>query len=114
MLENIGGSEILVILLIIFIFWGPTKLPEIGKYVGKGVAEFRRTMRDIQDNLDITPEVKDFRKNLDITSEIRELRNNIDISKKFEDIKSDFTKNITKDINSEDKEKKETDEPNIQ
>jgi TatA/E family protein of Tat protein translocase len=102
MLENIGGSEILVILLIIFIFWGPAKLPEIGKYIGKGVAEFRRTMRDVQDNLDITPEIKD-------------LRNNLDISKKFEDIKSDFTNNI-KDINSKDKETKdkENNEPYIQ
>jgi len=98
MLGNIGSGEILVILLIIFIFWGPTKLPEIGKYIGKGVAEFRRTMREVQDNLDITPEIKD-------------LRNNIDISKKFEDIKSDFTKNIMKDNNSEDKK---TNESNVQ
>lgn len=98
MLGNIGSSEILVILLIIFIFWGPTKLPEIGKYVGKGIAEFRRTMREVQDNLDITPEIKD-------------LRNNFDISKKFEDIKSDFTKDIMKDNNSEDKK---TNESNVQ
>ena len=98
MLENIGGGEILVILLIVFIFWGPTKLPEIGKHIGKGIAEFRRTMRDMQDNLDITPEIKD-------------IRNNLDISKKFEDIKSDFKKDIMKDINPTNKE---TNESNIQ
>ena len=102
MLENIGGGEIFVILLIIFIFWGPAKLPEIGKYIGKGVAEFRKTMSDIQNNLDITPEIKD-------------LRNNLDISKKFEDIKSDFTKDITKNINKDINSKnKETNESNIQ
>ncbi len=52
MLENIGGTELLVILLVVFIFFGPKKLPEIGKGLGKGIAEFRKAMRGIQSDIE--------------------------------------------------------------
>ncbi len=51
MFENIGGSELLVILFVVFIFFGPRKLPEIGKTIGKGVREFRNAMRDMQQDI---------------------------------------------------------------
>ena len=52
MFENIGGSELLVILFVVFIFFGPKKLPEIGKSLGRGLGEFRRAMRDIQTDIE--------------------------------------------------------------
>ncbi len=52
MFENIGGTEILVILLVMFIFFGPKKLPEIGKNLGKAVREFRGAMKGIQDDIE--------------------------------------------------------------
>ncbi len=52
MFENIGGTEILVILFVVFIFFGPKKLPELGKNLGRGLREMRKAMRDIQDNVD--------------------------------------------------------------
>jgi sec-independent protein translocase protein TatA len=52
MFENIGGGELLVILFIIFIFFGPKKLPEIGKSIGKGIKEFRSAMRGIQEDIE--------------------------------------------------------------
>ncbi len=91
MLENIGGPEIIIIVILIFLFWGPTKLPEIGKYIGKGVFEFRRAMREVQDNLEIP-------------NEIREFRNNFDVSQRIEDIKKDITTEITKENNSQPKQ----------
>ena len=48
MFENIGGSEILVILFVVFIFFGPKKLPELGKNIGKGIREFRNAMSSVQ------------------------------------------------------------------
>jgi sec-independent protein translocase protein TatA len=50
--ENIGGSELLVVLFVVFIFFGPKKLPEIGKSLGKGIGEFKRAMRGIQDDIE--------------------------------------------------------------
>lgn len=52
MFENIGGTELLVSLLVVFIFFGPKKLPEIGKGLGKGIAEFRKAMRGIQSDIE--------------------------------------------------------------
>ncbi len=52
MFENVGGTEILVILLVMFIFFGPKKLPEIGKILGKAIREFRGAMKGIQDDIE--------------------------------------------------------------
>jgi sec-independent protein translocase protein TatA len=52
MLENIGGTEILVVMVVIFIFFGPKKMPEIGKSLGKAVREFKNAVRGIQDDIE--------------------------------------------------------------
>ncbi|RLE41686.1 twin-arginine translocase TatA/TatE family subunit, partial [Candidatus Woesearchaeota archaeon] len=38
----IGTTEILLILLIILILFGPSKLPELARAIGKSVREYRR------------------------------------------------------------------------
>ena len=59
MFENIGGSELLVILFVVFIFFGPKKLPEIGKSIGKGIREFRSAMKGIQDDIQNSTKLDD-------------------------------------------------------
>ena len=49
MFGNLGGGEILLILVFVLIFFGPKKIPEIAKGLGKGIREFRNATRDIQD-----------------------------------------------------------------
>ena len=44
---NLGFPEMLVILVIALVFFGPGKLPEIGKSLGKGIAEFKKASRDL-------------------------------------------------------------------
>lgn len=51
MFENIGGSELLLILFVVFIFFGPKKLPELGKSIGKGIKEFRNAMSGLQEDI---------------------------------------------------------------
>jgi sec-independent protein translocase protein TatA len=50
--DNIGGSELLVIVLVMFLFFGPKKLPEAGKNIGKAVREFKNAIRGLKDDLD--------------------------------------------------------------
>jgi TatA/E family protein of Tat protein translocase len=50
MFENIGGGELLVVLFVLFIFFGPKKLPEMGKNLGKAMGEFKKALRGIQDD----------------------------------------------------------------
>jgi sec-independent protein translocase protein TatA len=52
MFENVGGTELLVILFVVFIFFGPKKLPEIGKYLGKATKEFKNAMKGIQEDIE--------------------------------------------------------------
>jgi len=52
MFENIGGSELLVVLFVVFIFFGPKKLPELGKNLGKGMREFKKAMRGVQQDIE--------------------------------------------------------------
>jgi sec-independent protein translocase protein TatA len=51
---NVGPAEILVILLLALVVFGPKRLPEIGKTVGKGLAEFRKATQDIKDEVSRT------------------------------------------------------------
>ena len=41
---NIGMPEMILILVVVLIVFGPGKLPEVGRALGKGLGEFRRAM----------------------------------------------------------------------
>jgi Tat protein translocase TatB subunit len=45
---TLGGPEIFLILVIALIVFGPRRLPEIGKSVGKMLAEFRKASNDFK------------------------------------------------------------------
>ncbi len=49
MFDNIGGGELLLILIVILIFFGPKKIPELAQGLGKGIREFKKATRGIQD-----------------------------------------------------------------
>jgi sec-independent protein translocase protein TatA len=44
---GIGFTELIVILVIILILFGPGKLPEIGKALGRGIREFKDAQKDV-------------------------------------------------------------------
>jgi TatA/E family protein of Tat protein translocase len=48
---NIGPTELIVVLMIALIVFGPKRLPEIGRTVGKSLREFRRASQDLRDEL---------------------------------------------------------------
>lgn len=50
---NLGGAEIIMIVLVILIFFGPKKIPEIAQGIGKGMREFKKAMKDVEDELKI-------------------------------------------------------------
>ncbi len=47
-LETLGSTELLFILIIALVFFGPRKLPQISRSIGKSVAEFRRASEDFK------------------------------------------------------------------
>ncbi len=81
---NISGGEIFIIVLIVFIIFGPDKIPEIARWVGKGVNEIKKATSEIKDEID--RETGDIRKvttklKEDITKETKSLK---DITGKFD------------------------------
>ncbi|MBI4538336.1 MAG: twin-arginine translocase TatA/TatE family subunit [Gemmatimonadetes bacterium] len=51
MLPSLGPWEILLILFVVLLFFGAKRLPEIGGALGKGIREFKRSMREIESEL---------------------------------------------------------------
>jgi sec-independent protein translocase protein TatA len=45
---NVGPTELMVILVLALIVFGPKKLPEMGKSIGKGLREFQKAKSDIR------------------------------------------------------------------
>ncbi|WP_371812510.1 twin-arginine translocase TatA/TatE family subunit [Sporosarcina sp. Marseille-Q4063] len=51
-LASIGVPGLIIILVIILILFGPRKLPEVGSAVGKTLAEFKKSAKDIMEDDD--------------------------------------------------------------
>ncbi len=60
---NIGPGELILILLILLILFGAKRLPEIGKALGKSLAEFKKGMQEAKE------EMKDSSHNEDVKKE---------------------------------------------
>jgi TatA/E family protein of Tat protein translocase len=49
---NVGVPELIIIFTIALIIFGPRKLPELGKSLGKSLAEFKRASNELKNTLD--------------------------------------------------------------
>lgn len=55
---GIGMPELIVILVIALIVIGPSKLPDLAKALGKGMAEFKKATQELKDSLDLDEDLK--------------------------------------------------------
>ncbi len=53
MFGGIGMAELMIIMLVVLIFFGPKKIPELARGLGKGLSELRRAAEDVKQELDI-------------------------------------------------------------
>ena len=49
---SLGGSEIILILFIVLLLFGPKKLPELARSIGQAKKEFQRATQDVMDVVD--------------------------------------------------------------
>jgi len=88
---GIGGGELIIILLIAFIFIGPDKFPGLAKSFGKGLKSFKDTGSEIKKT--IYEEMKDA--NLDKINVVVDLQKEIKKAKEgFEPINKDLNQTI--------------------
>lgn len=49
---GLGMQELIVIFIIALIIFGPRKLPELGKALGRGIAEFRKASEELKEGIE--------------------------------------------------------------
>lgn len=62
MFSNIGVPGLILILTLALIIFGPNKLPEIGKAFGQTLKEFKKSTRELTD--DVMKDIDEEKKNL--------------------------------------------------
>jgi len=65
MFGPIGMPELIIIFLIALVFFGPRKLPELGRSLGKSLAEFKRATNELKSTLEDEIRIEEQRSNLD-------------------------------------------------
>jgi len=48
---RLGFGEIVLILIVLLVIFGPRRLPELGSALGKGIREFKRSVTDLKSGL---------------------------------------------------------------
>jgi sec-independent protein translocase protein TatA len=51
MFENLGMGELLVILIVVLLLFGSKKIPEIAQGLGKGIREFKKSIKEVEDQI---------------------------------------------------------------
>ena len=74
MIGPLGMQEMLIILVVALIVFGPRKLPQIGKTLGKSIAEFRRTSTELRSTLEREVQMEEFRA---ARSEVSDLKKDV-------------------------------------
>src|SRR4029079_17581005 len=88
---QLGFSEMLVIFIVALLVFGPKKLPELGKSLGKGIREFRKATDELKSTWH--EQVKD------IENPLTDVKR--DIHNMGQDLKSDFYNSVEKTADTE-------------
>jgi len=62
---GIGLPELIIIMVIALIVIGPSKLPDLARALGKGMAEFRKATQDIKESLDLDEDLSEVKRDLE-------------------------------------------------
>lgn len=49
---NMGGTELILILFVVLLFFGAKKLPELARGLGRGIREFKDATKEVKDNIE--------------------------------------------------------------
>lgn len=71
---DLGAQELIVIFIVAFLVFGPKRLPELGRTLGKGIRELKAAMRNVKDSLEESE--------LNVSKEIKEAKTDIENSLK--------------------------------
>ena len=55
MFGTFGPSELIIIFLVVLLLFGAKRLPEIGSSLGKGIREFKNSLRELEGEMKVPP-----------------------------------------------------------
>jgi sec-independent protein translocase protein TatA len=58
MFGNIGMSELMIILIVVLLLFGPKKLPELARSLGRSINEFKKAADDVRKELNVVDDLK--------------------------------------------------------
>ncbi len=56
---NVGPGEIAIVFTLALVLFGPKKLPELGKALGQGLGNFKKSLSDAQTEMKAAMEIED-------------------------------------------------------
>lgn len=59
MFGSFGATEILIIVFAVLLLFGGKKIPELAKGLGKGIREFKSSVKEIKDDISIDQQLKE-------------------------------------------------------
>jgi len=90
---GLGIPELIVIFVIALVVFGPKKLPDLGKALGRGIAEFKKASQDMKDSIE---------------SEVRSVERSIEVDKIKAEVEAKETEQKVKE-QREDQQKEKAD-----
>jgi sec-independent protein translocase protein TatB len=113
---GIGLPELIIILVVALIIFGPKKLPELARALGRGMSEFKKASEEIKDSLNMNEELREVKRDLDesVQGVERSLESAVDETQVAETPKpglSDTTPDLPPPVNEGEERKKVAEEP---
>ena len=79
MLGSIGMPELILIFIVALLVFGPKKLPELGKSLGRGLAEFKKASEDLKKTIE--DEIEQGKKEANTVREhVAEVRKSVELA----------------------------------
>lgn len=100
LLFNIGGAELFFIVLVVIMFFGSKKIPELARSLGKGMKELKNATNDIQQ------EIKDS------TKDISKIKDSVNVEKQVKDLITESKSTPKKEVIPEKVEAPQPSQPN--
>ncbi len=88
---NIGFTELLLVLVIAYVFVGPKDLPKVARWLGRMVKKLRQLIREVKDEVgwdEMMNETEDIRKDIDQTMK------DADVTGDLQDAAKELNKNL--------------------
>ena len=86
---GIGFPELIIIMVLALIVLGPSKLPDIARALGKGIAEFRKATQEMKENLALDEGIQEVQK------ATREIKENLALDRELTEVKDGLIDSIS-------------------